>query len=275
MTNFYYLILIPLLPLLGAMYNGFFGLRLQNRFNKNYVHIPAIASVVLSFVISLAGFLRLAGDSGVDFLYFKAWQWLAIGNLEVNFAFVMDHLSSVMCLVITFVGSLIHIFSTGYMKDDPSYWRFFSYLNLFMFSMLILVLGDNFLVMFIGWEGVGLCSYLLIGFWYKDENNTKAGNKAFIVNRVGDFGFVIGIFILFWTLASLQIDQPSLVFNEIQGMLHDAGVRKLFLGKVIFGMPAVTLICLAFLWEPWANQPRFLYISGCPMPWQAPHLCLL
>ncbi|NOX35177.1 MAG: NADH-quinone oxidoreductase subunit L [Deltaproteobacteria bacterium] len=259
--NSFYLIFIPLLPLLGAMINGFFGAVIQTKLDKFYIHFVAIATVVTSFVLSLAGFIKLAADDSVLAIYTNAWTFLSIGSLKVDVAFILDPLSAVMCLVITFVGSLIHIYSTGYMKDDEGYWRFFAYLNLFMFSMLVLVLADNFLVMFIGWEGVGLCSYLLIGFWYKDVNNAKAGVKAFIVNRIGDVGFVIGIFILFWTLASISsgsgavytpgsaIHAPnsyaSLVFADIEKTLQDVSIRQVFVAKTLFNIPAVTLICIA------------------------------
>ena len=123
--------------------------------------------------------------------------WIATGDLHIDLAFRMDALSGVMCLVITFVGFLIHVFSAGYMADEPDYARFFAYLNLFCGAMLVLVLGDNLPVMFIGWEGVGLCRYLLIGFWYSSTANADAGKKAFIVNRIGDFGFLLGMFLLF------------------------------------------------------------------------------
>ena len=133
-------------------------------------------------------------------------------------AFAMDRLSAVMCLVVTGVGSLIHIYSIGYMAEERSYWRYFSYLNLFMAAMLILVLGDSFLIMFIGWEGVGLCSYLLIAFWYTDREKAAAGMKAFVVNRIGDAGFVVGLAMLFWGLAGTweggrfhQADRPPAV----------------------------------------------------------------
>ncbi len=243
--NTFYLIAIPILPLLGAMFNGFFGYRIQHRFGKFFVHFPAIIMVFISFVLSFVGFIKLASDSSVVALTAHGWQWMNIGILEVNLAFIMDRLSAVMCLTITFVGTLIHIYSTGYMKDDPGYWRFFAYLNLFMSSMLILVLADNFLVMFIGWEGVGLCSYLLIGFWYKDVNNAKAGIKAFIVNRIGDFGFVIGIFILFWTLAAIPGDQVSLIFHDLESSFHNQALREAFLSQAIFNIPAINLICIA------------------------------
>ena len=124
-----------------------------------------------------------------------------IGSLDVNFSFAMDPLPALMCLIITGVGSLIHIYACSYMETEPAYWRFFTYLNLFVFSMLLLVLGDNIIVMFFGWEGVGLCSYLLIGFWYKDYKKATAGMKAFVVNRVGDWGVICGLSLLFWGLA--------------------------------------------------------------------------
>ena len=121
--------------------------------------------------------------------------------MHADIAFLADPLSAVMILVVTGVGGVIHIYSIGYMHEDESYWRFFAWLNLFTFSMLTLVLGDNLLLMFVGWEGVGLCSYALIGFWYKEWANASAGSKAFIVNRVGDFGFSLGVFLLFWSMS--------------------------------------------------------------------------
>ena len=270
----FYLLLIPLLPLLGAMYNGFFGGLIQRKLDKSYVHFPAIATVVLSFVLSFIGLIKLASDSSVTALYANAWQWMSIGTFKINLAFVMDHLSAVMCLFITFVGSLIHIYSTGYMKDDPGYWRFFAYLNLFMFSMLVLVLGDNFFVMFIGWEGVGLCSYLLIGFWYKDINNAKAGSKAFIVNRIGDFGFVIGIFMLFWTLASLSdpsytqsgqfVTHASLVFHDIEATLHDETMRQAFLAETIFSFSFTKLVWIALFIGFAIKIPMFPFHTWLP-----------
>src|SRR6185369_8043811 len=138
-----------------------------------------------------------------------AWQMLRIGSLDVNFSFAMDPLSAVMTLIITGVGSLIHIYASSYMETEPAYWRFFTYLNLFVFSMLLLVLGDNFIVMFFGWEGVGLCSYLLIGFWYKDYKKATAGMKAFVVNRVGDWGFICGLGLLFWGLGGTWLDDGT------------------------------------------------------------------
>ena len=140
------------------------------------------------------------------YLYSHAWQMVRIGSLDMNFSFAMDPLSALMCLIITGVGSLIHIYACSYMETEPAYWRFFTYLNLFVFSMLLLVLGDNFIVMFFGWEGVGLCSYLLIGFWYKDYKKATAGMKAFVVNRVGDWGFICGLGLSFWGLGGAWVD---------------------------------------------------------------------
>ncbi|OGP61474.1 MAG: hypothetical protein A2V65_06115 [Deltaproteobacteria bacterium RBG_13_49_15] len=259
--QFVYLFWIPFFPLLGAVYNGLLGSALQRRLGEKWIHAPAIVFPMLSFIITIAGFVKLTGlDPHSRALYCNAWSWLHIGNLNVDIAFWMDPLGAVMAFVVTFVGTLIHIYSIGYMRNDPGYWRFFSYMNLFMFSMLILVLGDNFLMMFIGWEGVGLCSYLLIGFWYKDEKNAVAGMKAFIVNRVGDFGFIIGVFLLFWglgfsletfdssSLATVTSEEThlnsSLVIREIEESLQIESVHEAFTGKKIFGFSLVTLICV-------------------------------
>ncbi len=193
--------LIPLLPLLGAAYAGLFGVRMQRRFGEAAIYWPTILLPWISCLITVVAVVQLAGAGHHAALYHKAWSWMSVGNLQVDAAFQMDRLSAVMTLVVTFVGSLIHVYSRGYMKGDPGFWRFFAQLNLFMFAMLILVLGDNFLVMFVGWEGVGLCSYLLIGFWYQEKKNAVAGMKAFIVNRIGDYGFSLGLFLLFWGLA--------------------------------------------------------------------------
>jgi NADH-quinone oxidoreductase subunit L len=209
--HFSLLFLIPLLPLIGAAYNGLFGAYIQRRFGRKAVFIPAIILPWSSFVIALVAFISLAQQDKNTAIYQHLWEWVNIGVLRVDMAFLMDPLSGVMTLVVTFVGSLIHVYSIAYMKDEPSYWRFFSYLNLFMFAMLVLVLGDNLLLMFVGWEGVGLCSYLLISFWYKKQENAAAGMKAFVVNRIGDFGFTLGIFLLFW---SIFIAAPATMLSQ-------------------------------------------------------------
>ncbi len=216
--------LIPLLPLIGAAYSGLFGIRLQRRYGEAAIYWPTILLPWASFVIALIGVVKLAGAGPEAALYHNVWSWLHVGALRADVAFQMDRLSAVMVLVVTFVGSLIHIYSRGYMKGDPEFWRFFSHLNLFMFAMLTLVLGDNFLLMFVGWEGVGLCSYLLIGFWYRDAKNAVAGMKAFIVNRVGDYGFSLGLFALFWGLALAPMSHTSAVAEH--GSEHAAAVAE-------------------------------------------------
>jgi NADH-quinone oxidoreductase subunit L len=152
----------------------------------------------------VAVFRSFAGLHAEAPVVFRYWSWIPVGTLQVDVAFQVDQLSTVMLLVVTGVGSLIHLFSVGYMKDDPGYARYFSYLNLFVFFMLVLVLGANFPVMFVGWEGVGLCSYLLIGFWFSEQVNADAGRKAFIMNRIGDFGFMVAMFMIFWSTGSLD-----------------------------------------------------------------------
>jgi NADH-quinone oxidoreductase subunit L len=203
---------IPLLPLAGAATNAIFGRRFQQsevgRALSKRLHIGsfgvslvAVSAMLLAFALSVANFVKLASlDEGHRYLYSHAWQMVRIGSLDVSFSFAMDPLSGLMALVITGVGSLIHVYACSYMAEEPSYWRFFTYLNLFVFAMLLLVLGDNFIVMFFGWEGVGLCSYLLIGFWYRDYKKATAGMKAFVVNRVGDWGVITALALLFWGL---------------------------------------------------------------------------
>ena len=196
-----YLWLIPLFPLLGATLNALVGWKLQKVFGKRAVHFIAVGAVVASLVVAVRAFLQLwALAPEQRFLQDTLWNLATAGRISVDLGFALDPLGMMMVLVVTFVGALIHVFSVGYMADDPAYWRFFAYLNLFVFSMLLLVMGDNFILMFFGWEGVGLCSYLLIAFWYTDPEKAKAGMKAFVVNRFGDFGFIAGVFLLFWGL---------------------------------------------------------------------------
>jgi NADH-quinone oxidoreductase subunit L len=193
---------IPMLPLIGATVNLIFGAKIQKRWGKVPIHLLACGTVAMSFVFAVVALVKMLsmpveGRALLD----NAWTLLDVDPLKVQFAFYLDQLGVTMTLVVTGVGGLIHIYSIGYMHDEPAYWRFFGYLNLFTFAMLLLVMGDNFILMFFGWEGVGLCSYLLIGFWYTNRDYAKAGMKAFVVNRVGDFGFAIGMFMLFWGLA--------------------------------------------------------------------------
>ncbi|HET9063523.1 MAG TPA: proton-conducting transporter membrane subunit, partial [Candidatus Binatia bacterium] len=184
---------IPLLPLLGAAVNFLFGVRIQRAFGRLGVALIASVLPILSFLIVVLSFGELRGlPENARVLIDHVMPWLHIGTFHADIAFQFDPLTAVMTLVVTGIGSLIHIYSYGYMDHEPSAWRFFAFLNLFMFAMLTLVMGDNFLLMFLGWEGVGLCSWGLIGFWYSDPANAAAGNKAFIVNRIGDFGFILG-----------------------------------------------------------------------------------
>ena len=196
-----YLWIIPLLPLVGAAANGIFG----GRWTKQIISAVALSSTTLAFFLALEAvreFLSLSPDQ-IPWIrtYFT---WISAGGLKADFALQVDQLTVIMLLVVTGVGWLIHIYSTGYMHDDPGSRRFFSYLNLFIFFMLVLILAANYLLMFVGWEGVGLCSYLLVGFFFLKQSAANAGNKAFWVNRVGDFGFLLALFLIFRTFSSLD-----------------------------------------------------------------------
>ena len=209
-TRVGYLWLIPFFPLLGAFINATTGWWLQRRFGKKVNHVIAIGAMLAAFCVAGRAFVQMLGLPGEErFLQDTLWNALSAGRISVDIAFALDPLSMMMTLIITFIATLIHVFSTGYMADEPSYWRFFPYLNLFVFSMLLLVMGDNFLLMFFGWEGVGLCSYLLIAFWYTDPAKAAAGMKAFVVNRFGDFGFLLGLFLLFWGLGGAWQKLPD------------------------------------------------------------------
>ncbi|HYD42330.1 MAG TPA: NADH-quinone oxidoreductase subunit L [Anaeromyxobacter sp.] len=275
--------LIPALPLAGFVVNALLGAKLQRAFGKRAVHAVAIAAVAAAFLVALACFVELLGLPAEDrLLHQRLWNVFTIGRLSVDFAFALDPLSMTLVLVITGIGSLIHLFSVGYMADEPSYWRFFCYLNLFVFAMLLLVMGDNLAVMFFGWEGVGLASYLLISFWYSDPEKAKAGMKAFVVNRIGDFGFLLGILVLFWALGGAWMPRqggglratdyqpvaelraldgdaaaapavagvkvgPTLAFRELRDQLtiEETGVRKRLDGMTLWGVPVLALV--AFL----------------------------
>src|ERR1700689_1734418 len=190
--------LIPLLPLAGAAINGFFG----KKASRQGVSAVALLGSGAAFAMALFVALRF---SSLSLPYQEVFaHWIRSGNFSVDFAFYLDQLSLVMLLVVTGVGFLIHIYSVGYMWDDDGYYRFMAYLNLFMFFMLTLVLAKNYLVMFIGWEGVGLASYLLIGFYFTKDSAAAAGKKAFIVNRIGDFGFLLAMFLLIAHFGSLD-----------------------------------------------------------------------
>ncbi len=190
------------LPLAGFLVNG--ALALIRPDAKTAVSLVGPGVLLGAFAVAVGVFIELWQAGPVTPVVVTLWTWLPVDALQVDFAFQVDQLAVVMLLVVTGVGSLIHLFSVGYMKADPGYARYFSYLNLFVVFMLVLVLGSSFPVMFIGWEGVGLCSYLLIGFWFNDKANADAGKKAFIVNRIGDFGFLVAMFLLWWSVGSLD-----------------------------------------------------------------------
>jgi NADH-quinone oxidoreductase subunit L len=195
--------LIPLFPLLGFIINGFFG----KKISKNLSGIIASAAVFASFAVSVLIFIDLEEHKEVTSHIVPLFSWINSDTLKIPFEFLVDPLSSWFLLIITGIGFLIHIYSMGYMHDDEGFSRFFTYLNLFIFFMLLLVLGNNYLIMFVGWEGVGLCSYLLIGFWFKNTAYNNAAKKAFIMNRVGDLGFLMGIILIFVTFGSISYDQ--------------------------------------------------------------------
>ncbi len=202
--------LIPALPALGAFANATIGKKLQDRLGKGAVHGIAVGAMVLSTAVAWAYFAVMLGTPAEDrYLHQTLWPAFAAGSLRVDLAFALDPLSMMMTLVVTNIATLIHVYSIGYMAEEPSYWRFFSYMNLFVFSMLLLVMGSNFVILFFGWEGVGLCSYLLISFWYTDLDKARAGMKAFVVNRFGDFAFIIGLFALMWGLGGSWTGQKS------------------------------------------------------------------
>jgi len=194
-----YLWIIPLLPLLGSATNGLLG----GKWPKNIVNLVAVGSTFLSFACALEA-VREFFANGQAPVHKEFFDWIVAGNFRAGFDLQMDQLTVVMLMVVTGVGWLIHIYSMGYMAHEGGYYRFFSYLNLFMFFMLILILGANYVLLFVGWEGVGLCSYLLIGFYFLRKSAADAGKKAFIVNRIGDFGFMLGMFLLFRTFGSLD-----------------------------------------------------------------------
>ena len=205
--------LVPVLPLLGAIVNGLGA----GRIPRKIVSAIGVGSVGLAFLIAAGCFLRLLELPAEERIFLQTlFDWIDSGDFSVPIRLALDPLSAVMMLVVTGVGFLIHVYSTGYMGHEKAYGRYFAYLNLFTFSMLMLVLADNFLLLFFGWEAVGLCSFLLIGYWYQRPSAATAGFKAFVVNRIGDWGFMIGIFLVFVTFGTLDFGR---VFAEAPGRL--------------------------------------------------------
>src|SRR5215470_10235422 len=206
---------IPVLPLIGAAINGLFG----RRFKNAVVSTVALLFTAASFVWALRAVWILW--PGGDKPHIETiGTWITAGTFSAPFGFQLDQLSTVMMLVVTGVGFLIHVYSVGYMAHEGGYYRFFAYLNLFMFFMLTLVLANNYLLMFVGWEGVGLASYLLIGFFFLKDSAADAGKKAFIVNRIGDFGFLLGMFLLIGQFHSLNFDA---VFSGVSKIPPEVG----------------------------------------------------
>jgi len=242
--------LAPALALLGFVLNG--ALALWRPTAKAAVTVIGVGVLAAAFAVGVAvvtAFARLGAEAPVVFRY---WSWMPVGALQVDAALQVDQLSAVMLLVVTGVGSLIHLFSVGYMKEDAGYARYFAYLNLFIFFMLVLVLGANFPVMFVGWEGVGLCSYLLIGFWFNEKVNADAGKKAFIVNRIGDFGFLVAMFIIFWATGSLDFGD---VFARAPTLLGAGGGAVTVLTLFLFlGCTGKSAQIPLYTWLPDAMQ---------------------
>jgi len=234
--------LIPILPLLGFLANGLFGRRIP----KALINTFAVGSVALSFAWVVKTLLAL---DPIETKYVEHYfTWIQSGTLSIGVDFAVDRLTAIMLMIVTGVGTLIHIYAVGYMKDEGGYYRFFAFLNLFMFFMLVLVLAQNYLLLFVGWEGVGLCSYLLVGFYITEQYATTAGNKAFIVNRIGDFGFSLAVFLIFRQFGTLDF---SKVFDAAKGMPLEASAGIL---------TAITLLLLVGATGKSAQIPLYVWL---------------
>ncbi len=234
--------LVPLIPLVGFIINGL-G---RNTFSKGLTGFIGSAAVFISFAISLGIFSELSGSAEKSKEIFL-FNWINAGNLHIPLSFLVDPLSAIMLLIVTGVGFLIHIYSAGYMHDDAGFGKFFAYLNLFIFFMLLLVLGSNYIVMFIGWEGVGLCSYLLIGFWYTNSSYASAAKKAFVMNRIGDLGFLLGVFLIFTTFGSVEFAK---IFPQAAEMLPGNAVIALIALLLFIGACGKSAQLPLFTWLP-------------------------
>ncbi len=237
--------LIPAIPFLAAVFHGLVLGLTRRESPRLLVALVSCGAVLASFAVSIMALFQLLDQpTDAQILLDDVYTWIGAGRFSVEMAFQLDPLSAVMVLVVSGVGSLIHVYSAGYMdgdhRDDKGYQRFFCYLNLFTAAMLTLVLGDNLVVLFLGWEGVGLCSYLLIGFWYGDAYNAWCGSKAFLVNRIGDFGFLVGILLLFWAMA-------------------DAGVASVAFRDLEAGFTAIAGRTLAL---PWIGEARLITVAA-------------
>ncbi len=225
-------LLIPIFPLAGFLINIIFGRFLSTK----KINFIAVSSIALSFIVSLFAVYQVF--TGKIFEY-NFYTWILSDDLKVSFGYLIDHLTAVMLIVVTTVSLLVHIYSIGYMHGDPGYYRYFAYLNLFVFSMLMLVMGNNLVQLYFGWEAVGLCSYFLIGFWYQKKSASDAGKKAFIVNRVGDFGFALGIFLLFVNVYAINYTDIFPKLSALQGQT----INILGLNADLITVIALLLFC--------------------------------
>ncbi|TKJ37958.1 NADH-quinone oxidoreductase subunit L [candidate division LCP-89 bacterium B3_LCP] len=236
--------LIPAFPFLGMLINGLLG----KKQSPGAAGILASGAMFLSFIVSAVVFFQLLGMHAEErSLTQTLYTWMHVGDFSANISFLIDPLSAVMILVVTGVGFLIHVYSIGYMKGDPGVVRYFTQLNLFAFFMLLLVMADNYLLMFVGWEGVGLCSYLLIGFWWDDMDKAIAGKKAFIVNRIGDFGFLLAMFLIFVAFGSLDFET---VFARATGMPYGSGVVTAITLLLFLGACGKSAQLPLYVWLP-------------------------
>ncbi len=243
-----YVWLIPLFPLIGFLINGLLG----KSFSKGVVGTIGSAAVGLSFLVTLKIFLEFIQlPPEARHVEKVVYTWIASGPFKVSVAYLIDPLSLIMMLVVSGVSTLIHIYSIGYMHEEPGFWRYFSYLNLFVFAMLTLVAANNFLLMFVGWEGVGLCSYLLIGYWYEKKSASDAAKKAFVVNRIGDFGFLLGIFLIFWTFGSINFLE---VFPQVAKYPMGAGIITAITLCLFIGATGKSAQIPLYTWLPDAME---------------------
>ncbi len=246
---------ILFLPLFASILAGFFGKNIGEKFSEIVTSVAVSISAFLSFVV----FFKVLNEGYSNNLVIATW--INSGSLSVNWSINIDALSSVMLIVVNFVSALVHIYSIGYMSHDPHKPRFMAYLSLFTFAMLTLVTSDNFIQLFFGWEGVGLCSYFLIGFWFKKESANKAAIKAFVVNRVGDFGFALGVFLIFYIFGTVNYDE---VFSQVPSILND---ELFFLG---LNFNTVDLICLLLFIGAMGKSAQFLLHTWLPDAMEGP-----
>jgi NADH-quinone oxidoreductase subunit L len=241
--------LVPLFPLIGSIINGFFGLKI----GKDRVSWVACAGPVMSFVVTLVLLVStFFHEAGTPYPEQSLFTWIAAGDLVVDFGLQIDPLSLVMMMVVTGVGSIIHIYSIGYMYEEFSYYRYFAYLNLFLFSMLVLVMGNNFMVMFIGWEGVGVCSYFLIGYYFEKKSACDAGVKAFVVNRIGDFAFLLGIFGIFQAFGTL--DFTEVMTASPTTLIYDSETATMITLALFIGATGKSAQIPLYTWLPDAME---------------------